>query len=101
MTTTQLSLNEGLGTLRDGGVGRIVASKADDLFSVKDFGAKGDGSTNDAAAIQAADDARGKYKYKEVYNTTDNKVYVAQNILKTSTWRSVDGATVITPVVPE
>ena len=35
-------------------VGRSVASKLQETVSVKDFGAKGDGATNDSAAIQAA-----------------------------------------------
>ena len=37
-----------------GAVGRSVTSKLSDIVSVKDFGAVGDGFTNDTAAIQAA-----------------------------------------------
>lgn len=37
-----------------GGVARSVATKLADHISVKDFGAKGDGSTDDTAAITAA-----------------------------------------------
>jgi len=37
-----------------GAVQRTVESKLQDVVSVKDFGAVGDGTTNDAAAIQAA-----------------------------------------------
>lgn len=38
----------------NGAVQRTIASKLSDFVSVKDFGATGDGSTDDSAAIQAA-----------------------------------------------
>jgi len=37
-----------------GAVSRLVSSKLGDVVSVKDFGAVGDGATNDTAAIQAS-----------------------------------------------
>lgn len=40
-----------------GTVPRPVSDRLDDVVSVKNFGAKGDGSTNDVAAFQAAADA--------------------------------------------
>lgn len=37
-----------------GAVGRLLSAKLKDILSVKDFGAVGDGTTNDTAAVQAA-----------------------------------------------
>jgi hypothetical protein len=51
--------------------------------SVKDFGAVGDGVTNDRSAIQAAIDAMGAQGGGEVY--LENKTYIIQNALF---WRS-------------
>ncbi|MBW8837881.1 MAG: hypothetical protein JF605_23335, partial [Burkholderia sp.] len=42
-----------------GSVARTVAAKASELVSVKDFGALGDGATDDAAAIRLAVTAAG------------------------------------------
>lgn len=42
-----------------GSVSRSIASKLDEVISVKDFGAIGDGVTDDTAEIQAADTAAG------------------------------------------
>ena len=42
------------GTTPTGAINRAINSKLNDVISVKDFGATGDGTTNDTTAIQAA-----------------------------------------------
>ena len=56
-----------------GATTRTLDSKLADVISVKDFGATGDGSTNDTAAIQAALNAgagKGVYLPAGTYNTS-------------------------------
>lgn len=59
-----------------GGVSRTLLERAEDRISVKDFGAKGDGVTDDTAAIQIANDAATEvgatlFFPKGVYRCTD------------------------------
>ena len=67
---------------------RTFQSKSEDVFSVKDFGATGDGSTNDTTAIQAAINAarglgkvvfpRGTYRVNRTIEVPSNSHLVGE-----------------------
>jgi hypothetical protein len=88
---TNVSYNQG-GT---GAVDRTAQAKLQESVSVKDFGAVGDGVTDDTAAIQAAIDAAssvffpaGTYKVGKLEISTNTKLlgenYATTNILGTA-----------------
>jgi len=84
-TSSNVSYNEG-GT---GAVTRTVTSKLQESISVKDFGATGNGTTDDTAAIQAAVNAAygnslffpaGSYKITSAINIVQNiAIYGIEN----------------------
>lgn len=71
-----------------GATARTFQSKSEDVFSVKDFGATGDGSTNDTTAIQAAINAarglgkvvfpRGTYRVNRTIEIPSNSHLVGE-----------------------
>ena len=75
------------GTTPTGAVTRSIDSKLQDVVSVKDFGAVGDGVTNDTAAFQAAEAAGYDYIYvpQGTFNVTGStaltKKYVGAGTL--------------------
>jgi hypothetical protein len=73
-----------------GAVARTFANKAQERISVKDFGAKGDGVTDDAAAIQKALDFGGGDNGKQVYFPEGN--YYISTSLKVSSFAYIVGA---------
>jgi hypothetical protein len=77
----------GLGTIP-----RTVDSKLAEIVSVKDYGATGNGSTNDTAAIQAALDANaGKTVYfpQGTYRTTQPLVVAADTTVRADDRKAV------------
>jgi hypothetical protein len=54
-------------------------------------------TTTNLNSAAAAINTTGKYTYKVAYNTTTNKLVVAQGGATTSTWISCDAATTYTP----
>jgi hypothetical protein len=76
-TQTSLVNSAGAVTFLQAGTGavpRSVQSKERDIVSVKDFGAVGDGVTDDTAAIQAAVNAAEANRNNEIYFPVGNYV---------------------------
>jgi hypothetical protein len=82
--SSNISYNQG----STGAVTRTVLSKLQESVSVKDFGAKGDGVTNDTAAIQAAINASAG---KNILMPSGNYLCTGTIILPASTTLYGDG----------
>jgi hypothetical protein len=70
------------------------AEPAGDIYSVRDFGAKGDGKTDDTAAFQSALDAAGKAGSGTVYAPAGNYFFaghlvVPRSVTLKGSWESV------------
>lgn len=77
-------------------VPRTFLSKARDVVSVKDFGAKGDGVTNDTAAIQAAIDYVGGAGGLGSTTGRHGRLFFPAGVYKTTKQLAVPGSTWIT-----
>jgi len=71
------------GSTPTGAINRAINEKLSDIISVKDFGAKGDGSTNDQPAIQAAIAYAETFSIRNIYFPSGD-YYVTSGIVFTT-----------------
>ena len=81
-----------------GAVVRTVQDKMREWVSVKDFGAVGDGTTDDTAALQAAINAANRVDFGDATNTY--KITSALNLSAGNKWLSGSGATIDMRSIP-
>lgn len=78
-----------------GAVARTVSTKLQEFVSVKDFGAVGDGTTDDTVAIQAALNASSAVDFGDASNVY--KISGSLAVTKPNSWLRGDGATIYAP----
>lgn len=100
LTLAQAAASDGSSKIGHGG--RTLADKLGDTVSVKDFGAKGDGLTDDTAAIQAALNSAATHVHfpNGSYRIVDTKQDGTPTLLSTVPGRRITSTGALTATTP-
>jgi hypothetical protein len=84
------------GSTPAGAINRAINEKLSDVISVKDFGAKGDGSTNDQPAIQAAIAYAQTFSIRNIYFPSGDYYVTSGIVFSTNVGIDCASSTIIT-----